>query len=131
MRGLDTPPRQDKVGGGGVFLASWAGGKSPHHTHNPGMLGLLLKEGPDDLFDYCLLTMPLTAKRAIACTNAALRARIARLSSPVLYVRKEDATFENAQFVARLPGLTTVFVEGETTLPAGLEVARLRDVALN
>ena len=93
------------------------------------MLGLLLKEGPEDLFDHCLLSLPLAARRAVACTNHALRTRISRLSTPVLRVRKEDATFENAQFVARLPGLTTLFVEGETTLPNGLEIARLRDVA--
>ena len=93
------------------------------------MLGLLLKEGPEDLFDHCLLSLPLAARRAVACTNHALRTRISRLSTPVLRVSKEDATFENAQFVARLPGLTTLFVEGETTLPNGLEIARLRDVA--
>ena len=41
-------------------------------------------------------------------------------------VRIEDATFENAAFVGRLPNLERLHVQGETSLPHGLDLKYLR-----
>ena len=81
--------------------------------------------------DIGSLILSLTAKRTIGCTNKQTRDLIrTHFARTRLKVRKEDATFENAQFVAnRLPHLEVLCVEGETGLPRGeLEVKRLRGV---
>ena len=48
------------------------------------------------------------------------------LRAPRLVVRAEDATLENAAFVARLPSLRRLVVEGEVGYPDGWEVAKLK-----
>ena len=51
------------------------------------------------------------------------------LRAATLSVRAEDATFDNAAFVARLPSLERLRVEGETMLPDGLELPKLRSLS--
>ena len=46
-------------------------------------------------------------------------ASLRRLSVLLRQVRIEDATFDNAAFVARLPRLRTLYVEGESSLLDG------------
>lgn len=93
------------------------------------MIPYLLREGPDDLLNALIASFPLTVKRAVACCNSSLREQVQLHSASELWVRKSDATFENAKFVASLPRLHTLYVEGEKSLPEGkLEIARLRGV---
>ena len=47
------------------------------------------------------------------------------LRAPVLYVEPEDATWDNCVFVARLPHLRELRMQGELCLP-GLELSRYR-----
>ena len=51
------------------------------------------------------------------------------LRAATLSVRADDATFDNAAFVARLPSLERLRVEGETMLPDGLELPKLRSLS--
>ncbi len=61
--------------------------------------------------------MSLHSKRATCCACAALRTHVsADLHGPSLSVRIEDATFDNAAFVGRLPNLQTLHVQARQAL---------------
>ena len=105
-------------------------GAGQAHPYSYIMIPYLLREGPEDLLNALIASFPLTVKRAVACCNSSLREHVRLRTSSELRVRKSDATFENAKFVASLPELHTLYVENETNLPGGgtLEIARLRGV---
>ena len=71
-------------------------------------LSILLEEFDRNAFEIALLPhVALTSKRALACTCYALRERLTpHLRAATLSVRRGDAIWSNALFVARLPGLT-------------------------
>ena len=72
---------------------------------------------------------PLCVKRLLAITcKDARRMMNELLHTPVLYVEREDATWDNCVFVARLPHLCELRVQGELCLPA-LELSRYRTLA--
>ena len=80
-----------------------------------------------DLRRELLCVMSLTSKRAAACACSCLCSHIAaHVHAASLAVRIEDATFENAAFVGRLPNLERLHVQGETSLPRGLDLKHLR-----
>lgn len=81
-----------------------------------------------DLLEALLEVLPLLVKRVLACTCCRLRTTIGmHLAQGTLSVRAEDATFSNAAFLARLPTLNALRVEGENALPNNtLDVAHLR-----
>jgi len=81
----------------------------------------------EDLRHELLRVMSLASKRAAACACASLCCQVAvHLHAHTLSVRIEDATFDNAAFVGRLPNLRRLHVQGETSLPDGLNLAHLR-----
>ena len=90
-------------------------------------LSILLEEFDCNAFEIALLPhVALTCKRALACTCYALRERLTpHLRAATLSIRRGDTTWSNALFVARLPGLTDLRVEGETCLPS-MDLARYR-----
>ena len=54
-------------------------------------------------------------------------ALLPHLRAPVLRVGDADHAFDNAAFVARLPGLQKLYVEGETFLPGGyIDITNVR-----
>ena len=55
-------------------------------------------------------------------------ASLRRLSVLLRQVRIEDATFDNAAFVGRLPRLGTLHVQGETFLSDGIDLHKLRSL---
>ena len=82
-----------------------------------------------DELSTMLHQMTLSAKRAAACSCQGLRALIApHLRAATLHVLAEDATLDNAAFVARLPTLERLFVEGESFLCNGLDIPKLRSM---
>jgi len=77
-----------------------------------------------DLRSELLAACSLRSKRALCCTCRELREQVmAVLRARELSVRIEDATFENAAFVGRLPALQVLHVQGEAK---PLAVAHLR-----
>jgi hypothetical protein len=92
------------------------------------MLTELFEERGDERAIVLSLTS-LEAKRALACCSRGMRQSVwDHLLGPALTIADEDATFENAGFVAGLP-IATIRVESETSLPGGLlEVQRLRGI---
>ena len=92
-------------------------------VERPGSIGPF-----DDLqfIDLIVPSLTLRAKRVMACCCFQLRALLSPvLRAPTLDVGPCDATWENAVFVARLPGLRTLRVDGEHFLPE-VEVERVR-----
>ena len=82
-----------------------------------------------DIWWKVLPRMTLGGKRAAACSCRGLRTLIAaHLRSATLHVLAEDATLDNAAFVARLPNLERLHVEGESFLSDGLDIAKLRSL---
>ena len=82
-----------------------------------------------DIWWKVLPRMTLRGKRAAACSCLGLRTLIApHLRSATLHVLAEDATLDNAAFVARLPTLERLHVEGESFLCDGLDVPKLRSL---
>ena len=85
--------------------------------------------GPFDDLQFTDLIVPsltLLATRGMACCCFQLRALLTPvLRGPALDVGPCDATWENAVFVARLPGLRTLRIDGEHFLPE-VEVERVR-----
>eukprot|EP00964_Phaeocystis_antarctica_P014974 scaffold8275_cov61-Phaeocystis_antarctica.AAC.5 len=85
--------------------------------------------GPFDDLQFTDLIVPsltLLAKRGMACCCFQLRALLTPvLRGPTLDVGPCDATWENAVFVARLPGLRTLRIDGEHFLPE-VDVERVR-----
>ena len=82
-----------------------------------------------DELSIMLHQMTLRAKRAAACSCQGLRALIApHLRAATLHVLAEDATLDNAAFVARLPTLERLHVEGESFLSDGLDIPKLRSL---
>ena len=89
----------------------------------------LARLGTDALSLTLLPRMTLRAKRAAACSCRWLRTIIApHLRSATLHVLAEDATLDNAAFVARLPTLERLHVEGESFLCDGLDIPKLRSL---
>jgi len=83
---------------------------------------LLLNADVDKLI---LSLMPLSAKRALACTCFDRRQLVsAQLRAPDLSVLRADCTWDNAVFVARLPHLQVLRIEGEEPLKIGRLRAR-------
>ena len=73
--------------------------------------------------------MTLRAKRAVACSCRGLRTLITpHLRAATLHVLAEDATLDNAAFVACLPTLERLHVEGESFLCDGLDIPKLRSL---
>ena len=73
--------------------------------------------------------MSLHSKRASCCCCSTLRSHVsANLHAPSLSVRIEDATFDNAAFVGRLPRLGTLHVQGEAFLSDGVDLNKLRSL---
>ena len=88
---------------------------------------LLAAFGEEDVRGELLATMSLHAKRAACCTCYTLRKHVTDdLHREVLHVRIEDATFDNAAFVGRLPNLATLHVQGELFLRDGIDLRKLR-----
>ena len=82
-----------------------------------------------DIWWKVLPRMTLRGKRAAACSCLGLRTLIApHLRSATLHVLAEDATLDNAAFVARLPTLERLHVEGESFLSDGLDIPKLRSL---
>ena len=84
------------------------------------------------LFEYIdvrgelLRAMPLHATRAAGCVCWMLREHVhAHLRAPQLCVSIQDATYDNAAFVGRLPGLARLTVE---SLPRALDISHLRSL---
>lgn len=89
----------------------------------------LAQLGTDALSLTLLRRMTLRGKRAAACSCRGLRTLIApHLRSATLHVLAEDATLDNAAFVARLPTLERLHVEGESFLCDGLDIPKLRSL---
>merc|ERR1712087_100950 len=79
-----------------------------------------------DIREELMGWIALRAKRALCCTAFPLRHHVSTsMRAPLLKVRIEDATFENAAFVGRLPHLKELIVQGE---PMRLMVAHLRSL---
>ena len=94
----------------------------------PGCIGLLadLVLQSDDLMSLIMPSLTLRAKRGLACCCFQLRTLLTPvLRAPTLDVGPHDATWENAVFVARLPGLQTLRIDGEHFVPE-VDVGRLR-----
>ena len=80
----------------------------------------------DDLMSLIMPSLTLRAKRLLACCSFQLRALLTlTLRAPTLVVGPHDATWENAVFVARLPGLQTLRIDGEHFLPE-VDIGRVR-----
>ena len=93
------------------------------------LVDTLARLGTDALALTLLPRMTLRAKRAAACSCQGLRALIApHLRAATLHVLAEDATLDNAAFVARLPTLERLHVEGESFLSDGLDIPKLRSL---
>jgi len=93
------------------------------------LVDTLERLGTDALSLALLLRITLRDKRAAACSCRGLRSLIApHLRSATLHVLAEDATLDNAAFVARLPNLERLHVEGESFLSDGLDIAKLRSL---
>ena len=89
----------------------------------------LAQLGMDALSLALLHRMTLRAKRAVACSCRGLRTLITpHLRAATLHVLAEDATLDNAAFVARLPTLERLHVEGESFLCDGLDIPKLRSL---
>ena len=89
----------------------------------------LARLGMDALSLALLHRMTLRAKRAVACSCRGLRTLITpHLRAATLHVLAEDATLDNAAFVARLPTLERLHVEGESFLCDGLDIPKLRSL---
>ena len=83
----------------------------------------------EDVRGELLSTMSLHSKRASCCCCSTLRSYVsANLHAPSLAVRIEDATFDNAAFVGRLPRLGTLHVQGESFLSDGIDLNKLRSL---
>ena len=83
--------------------------------------------GEEDVRGELPATMSLHAKRAACCACYTLRKHLTEdLHREVLHVRIEDATFDNAAFVGRLPNLATLHVQGEMFLRDGIDLRKLR-----
>ena len=83
----------------------------------------------DDLRQELLRVSSLASKRAMACVCTSLCSHVtSHLHAPSLSVSIEDATFNNAAFVGRLPNLERLHVQGETSLPRGLDLKYLRSL---
>jgi len=83
----------------------------------------------EDVRGELLSTMSLHSKRASCCCCSTLRSYVsADLHAPSLAVRIEDATFDNAAFVGRLPRLGTLHVQGESFLSDGIDLNKLRSL---
>ena len=94
----------------------------------PGSIGRLvdLIFHSEDLMSLIMPSLTLRAKRLLACCCFELRALLTpALRAPTLVVGPHDATWENAVFVARLPGLQTLRIRGEHFLPE-VDVGRVR-----
>ena len=93
------------------------------------LVDTLARLGTDALSLTLLPRMTLRAKRTAACSCRGLRTLIApHLRSATLHVLAEDATLDNAAFVARLPSLERLHVEGESFLCDGLDIPKLRSL---
>ena len=93
------------------------------------LVEMLARLGTDALPLTMLRQMTLRAKRAAASSCRGLRALLApHLRAATLHVLAEDATLDNAAFVARLPTLERLHVEGETFLCDGLDIPKLRSL---
>ena len=93
------------------------------------LVDFLARLGTDALSLTLLRRMRLRDKRAAACSCRGLRALIApHLRSATLHVLAEDATPDNGAFVARLPTLERLHVEGESFLSDGLDIPKLRSL---
>ena len=93
------------------------------------LVDTLARLGTDALALTLLRRMTLRAKRAAACSCRGLRTLIApHLRAATLHVLAEDATLDNAAFVARLPTLERLHVEGESFLCDGLDIPKLRSL---
>ena len=80
----------------------------------------------NDLMCLIMPSLTLRAKRLLACCSFQLRALLTpTLRAPTLVVGPHDASWENAVFVARLPGLQTLRIDGEHFLPE-VDVGRVR-----
>ena len=98
------------------------------NTNESGSHGLLLAAFEvGDLRQELLAVMSLSSKRAAAAVCSSLCAILsAHLHAPELWVRIEDATFDNAAYVGRLPNLQRLHVQGEVSQPNGMDLAKLR-----
>ena len=93
------------------------------------LVDTMARLGTDFLSLTLLRWMTLRGKRAAACSCRGLRTLIApHLRSATLHVLAEDATLDNAAFVARLPTLERLHVEGESFLCDGLDIPKLRSL---
>ena len=93
------------------------------------LVEMLARLGTDALSLTMLRQMTLRAKRAAASSCRGLRALLApHLRAATLHVLAEDATLDNAAFVARLPTLERLHVEGESFLCDGLDIPKLRSL---
>ena len=93
------------------------------------LVDTMARLGTDFLSLTLLRWMTLRGKRAAACSCLGLRTLIApHLRSATLHVLAEDATLDNAAFVARLPTLERLHVEGESFLSDGLDIPKLRSL---
>lgn len=90
---------------------------------------LLAVFNEEDVRGELLSAMSLHSKRASCCCCSTLRSHVsADLHAPSLSVRIEDATFDNAAFVGRLPRLGTLHVQGEAFLSDGVDLNKLRSL---
>ena len=90
---------------------------------------LLAVFNEEDVRGELLSAMSLQSKRASCCCCSTLRSYVsADLHAPSLAVRIEDANLHNAAFVARLPRLGTLHVQGETFLSDGIDLNKLRSL---
>ena len=90
---------------------------------------LLAVFNEEDVRGELLCAMSLHSKRASCCCCSTLRSHVsANLHAPSLSVRIEDATFDNAAFVGRLPRLGTLHVQGEAFLSDGVDLNKLRSL---
>ena len=91
---------------------------------------LLAVFNEEDVRGELLSAMSLHSKRASCCCCSTLRSYVsADLHAPSLAVRIEDANLHNAAFVARLPHLRTLHVQGETFLSDGIDLHKLRSLS--
>ena len=90
---------------------------------------LLAVFNEEDVRGELLSAMSLQSKRASCCCCSTLRSYVsADLHAPSLAVCIEDANLHNASFVARLPRLGTLHVQGEAFLSDGIDVHKLRSL---
>lgn len=98
-------------------------GRPPGTAHLTQLFGAL---GVNERELALLPHFELLSKRALACCCYELQQIITvHLRSPILNVMPTDATWSNACFVARLPGLANLRVQGEVFLP-DIQVAQIR-----